>query len=364
MAKVQIKSERLTPFGGIFMVKEQFDSMLSSVIDSTLGRRCSSIIGYQYSEIVRSLMSVYFCGGSCVEDVTSHLMRHLSNHPTLRTCSSDTILRAIRELTQDNISYTSEQGKTCDFNTTDKLNTLLVNALVSTGELKEMEEYDVDFDHQFLETEKYDAKPTYKKFLGYRPGVYVIGDNIAYIENSDGNTNVRFCKADTHKRFFSLLESKGIRVNRFRADCGSCSKDIVSEIKGHCTHFYIWPEQAPQVVHSQEHRLSSAYRIDTQFLQGHHEQARHQGFRTQENEPHKGFCLRVHFRTCQVDHDRKAIRAEYLHGESCLCKTIYNGIRLSPISWWLESAYCLKSHCGVRGWCTRIRQKSRFCYHD
>ena len=38
--------------------------------------------------------------------------------------------------------------------------TLLINALVSTGELKEIEEYDVDFDHQFLETEKYDAKPS------------------------------------------------------------------------------------------------------------------------------------------------------------------------------------------------------------
>ena len=85
------------------MVMEQFDSMLSSVIDSTLGQRCSSI-GYKFSEIVRSLMSVYFCGGSCVEDVTSHLMRQLSYHPTLRTCSSDTILRAIRELTQVNIS--------------------------------------------------------------------------------------------------------------------------------------------------------------------------------------------------------------------------------------------------------------------
>ena len=194
---------------------EQFDSMLSSVIDSTLGQRCSSIIGYQYSEIVRSLMSVYFCGGSCVEDVTSHLMRHLSHHPTLLTCSSDTILRAIRELTQDNISYTSDQGKTYDFNTAYKLNTLLINALVSTGELKEVEEYDVDFDHQFIETEKYDAKPTYKKFLGYRPGVYVIGDKIVYIENSDGNTNVRFHQADTHKRFFALLESRNIRVNRF-----------------------------------------------------------------------------------------------------------------------------------------------------
>ena len=50
------------------MVIEQFDSMLSSVIDSALGQRCSSVIGYQFSKIVRSLMSMYFCGGSCVED--------------------------------------------------------------------------------------------------------------------------------------------------------------------------------------------------------------------------------------------------------------------------------------------------------
>lgn len=63
MAKIQIKSEKLTPFGGIFSIMEKFDSMLSPVIDSTLGQRCSSIFGYQFSEIVRSLMSVYFCGG-------------------------------------------------------------------------------------------------------------------------------------------------------------------------------------------------------------------------------------------------------------------------------------------------------------
>ena len=96
MAKIQIKSEKLTPFGGIFSIMEQFDSTLSSVIDSTLP---------------------YFCGGSCIEDVTTHLMNHLSLHPTLRTCSSDTILRAIKELTQGNISYTSDTGKNYDFNT-------------------------------------------------------------------------------------------------------------------------------------------------------------------------------------------------------------------------------------------------------
>ena len=128
MAKVAIKSEKLSPFGGIFSIMEQFDSNLSSVINSTLGMRCRCIISYQYSEIVRSLMSVYFCGGSCVEDVTSHPMRHLSYHPMPRTCSSDTILRAIKELTQDNISYTSNQGKTYDFNSADKLNALLIRA--------------------------------------------------------------------------------------------------------------------------------------------------------------------------------------------------------------------------------------------
>lgn len=34
------KSEKLSPFGGIFSIMEQFDSNLSSVIDSTLGMRC------------------------------------------------------------------------------------------------------------------------------------------------------------------------------------------------------------------------------------------------------------------------------------------------------------------------------------
>ena len=59
MANISIKSAKLTPFGGIFSIMEQFDSKLSSVIDSTLGIR-SSTFGYQYSEIIRSLMSVFF----------------------------------------------------------------------------------------------------------------------------------------------------------------------------------------------------------------------------------------------------------------------------------------------------------------
>ena len=65
MAKVQIKSEKLTPFGGIFSTMEQFDALLAQTIESTLALRCT-MFGYQFSEILRSLMCVYLCGGSCI----------------------------------------------------------------------------------------------------------------------------------------------------------------------------------------------------------------------------------------------------------------------------------------------------------
>jgi len=211
MAKVSIKSEKITPFGGIFHVRELFSRYVGPVIDEVLGLRCTSY-GYQYSEIAGSLSSVYFCGGDCVEDVTSHLMPHLSLHPTLRTCCSDTILRGISELATVNTTYTSDTGKSYDFNAATKLNSLLVKVLKNTGQLMAGESYDLDFDHQFIETEKYDAKMTYKKFTGYSPGVAVIGDLIVGIENRDGNANVR---------------------------CGSCSREIVETVEKHSELFYI-----------------------------------------------------------------------------------------------------------------------------
>ena len=128
MANIQIKFEKLTPFGGIFLIMEQLDAFLAQTIDSTLGMRCKWY-GYQYSEILRSLMCVYLCGGSCVEDVTTHLMRHLSLHPSLRTCSADTILRAIVDLACESITYQSASGRIYDFITADKMNSLSVNAI-------------------------------------------------------------------------------------------------------------------------------------------------------------------------------------------------------------------------------------------
>ena len=57
MVKLQIKSEKITPFGGIFHVREQFSRFVGPVIDKVLGLRCTSY-GYQYSEIAGSLATM------------------------------------------------------------------------------------------------------------------------------------------------------------------------------------------------------------------------------------------------------------------------------------------------------------------
>ena len=115
MAKVQQKSEKISAFGGIFFVLDIFDRILSSVIDSHLGLR-SRLIGYQYSEIIRAVFSVFCCGGDCMEDLNLYLKDVLTERPHTRVPSADTVLRGIEELATENISYTVEKtGNVYDF---------------------------------------------------------------------------------------------------------------------------------------------------------------------------------------------------------------------------------------------------------
>ena len=57
MAKIQIKSKKVTPFGEIFHVRELFPRYMAPIIDKVLGLRCASY-GYQYGEIAGSLASI------------------------------------------------------------------------------------------------------------------------------------------------------------------------------------------------------------------------------------------------------------------------------------------------------------------
>lgn len=210
MTKLQIKSDRITSFGGIFLVNSLFDHFsLGKVINDTLGLRSTAYNGYQWDEIVKSLFDIYLCGGDHIEDITS-LMHCLSQAPGSHVPSSGTIGRGIKQLATDNITYTAKSGQFLD----------------------------VDFDHQFIPTEKHDATYSYKKAFGYFPGVASVGGVIVHVENRDDNTPVKFCQAETLKRLFASLRKHELFIYRFRADCGSYSKEIVETIDAHSNLFY------------------------------------------------------------------------------------------------------------------------------
>ncbi len=211
MTMLQIKSDRITSFGGIFLVNRLFDHFsLGKVINDTLGLRSTAYNGYQWDEIVKSLFDIYLCGGDHIEDITS-LMHCLSQAPGSHVPSSGTIGRGIKQLATDNITYTAKSGQFLD----------------------------VDFDHQFIPTEKHDATYSYKKAFGYFPGVASVGGVIVHVENRDGNTPVKFCQAETLKRLFTSLRKHELFIYRFRADCGSYSKEIVETIDAHSNLFYL-----------------------------------------------------------------------------------------------------------------------------
>jgi len=195
--------------------------------------------GYQYSEIFRNLANVFLSGGDCIEDIGAHLGEHLKAIPKNNVPSPDTLLRGIKELTTDNKIYTSKSDIPYDFNINMRLNRLNLKSLLLTKQLDIDQYYDFDYDNQVLANKKYDAKKTYKKNKGYLPGIATIDDKIVYIENRDGNANVKFEQAATLTRAYVLLKSENIKVNRSRMDAGSYSKEIIDVVDKNSELFYI-----------------------------------------------------------------------------------------------------------------------------
>jgi hypothetical protein len=148
-------------------------------------------------------------------------------------------LRGVKEIATDNSTFISKQGNTYDFNINTKLNKLNIKSLILTKQLKKGTYYDFDYDNQIIATEKYDTKRTYKHTKGYFPGVATIGNKIVYIENRDGNANVKFEQASTLLRAYNLLKKNGIKINRSRMDAGSYSKEVINVVASNSNLFYI-----------------------------------------------------------------------------------------------------------------------------
>ena len=236
--KVQKVSQTITPFAGISFIHEEFNkSGLLNLIDTYLGKRNTT--GYGYGELFRTWFEVFFCGGEVAEDVQEHLRSTLENIPGNRVASPDTLLRVTKELATENTTITSTSGKEYQFNINEKMNDLNIKSSILTKQLKNGEMYDLDYDNQIIEHEKWDAKRTYKNTTGYFSGVASIGNMIVYVENRDGNANVKIAQDETLTRLFGLLERNEIRINRSRMDAGSYSKNIIDTVSKNCNLFYI-----------------------------------------------------------------------------------------------------------------------------
>ena len=237
--KVIKSNKTITPFAGISFVNESFKtSGMAALIDSTLGKRVKTV-GYQYSDIFRSLTSVFMSGGDVIEDLNTSFGKHLKDIPHNNVPSPTTVIRGITKLTVANTPFTSKNGVTYNFNINTQMNRLNLKSLLLTQQLEAGKSYDFDYDNQIIKNSNYDAKTTYKKCKGYLPGVATIADKIVYIENRDGNANVKFEQAQTLERAYQLLESESIKIHRSRMDAGSYSKEIIDIVDKNSQLFYI-----------------------------------------------------------------------------------------------------------------------------
>ncbi len=76
----------------------------------------------------------YLCGGDCIEDVMD-IKPFWNKRESIRVCSSDVILRTLRNLSCGNVSYESDRKKSYASNVNGKMNSLLLKCLAVTGRL-------------------------------------------------------------------------------------------------------------------------------------------------------------------------------------------------------------------------------------
>ena len=237
--KITTSLENIHSFGGLNFISTEFEQLqLPKLITSFSGKR-SLLATYEYSDVIKNIWMILFSGGDCAEDIQTNLKSELSNVLNMKICSADTILRLQKELCLAKETHISKNNITNEFSNNTVLNKLNLAILLLTKQLKPGESYDLDFDNQFIACEKYDAKKGYKMERGYFPGIATIGKNTIYLENRNGNSNVKFKQEDTLAKVYRMLNTNGIKIKRSRMDCGSFTKAVIKVVEENSELFYI-----------------------------------------------------------------------------------------------------------------------------
>lgn len=234
-----IKSKNISAFGGLnFVIQELDNKNIGGILNNGLPKLGPQST-YNWKDLLYSYWSVFFCGGDCAEDLADNFKSNLSQTPQFKVPSPDRVLNRLKELVQPSEFFTTQRGtKVHQFAFNDNLTELNLKVLNHLSKLSHSK-VDLDYDNTICFTEKKDAQYTYKKSLGYAPGVALVGSDVVYVENRNGKSNASALQSETLGRMFKHLEKQNIKTNRFRADSASYEFLTIKTIEKYSDKFYV-----------------------------------------------------------------------------------------------------------------------------
>jgi hypothetical protein len=234
-----VNSSPISSFGGLnFVIKELENKKLGILLNEFLPSLPSQS-QYSWRDIIFSYWSIFFCGGDCAEDINNNFKSSFSNNPLLNVPSADRILNRMKHLSEPLQLFDTVRGNvTHEFNCNNMLSKLSLKVIKKLS-LLDKTNLTLDYDNTLIFTNKADTKKTYKKHNGYAPGVGLIGANVVYVENRNGNSDAQTLQHDTLKRMFNLLENERIEIDCFRADAASYQLLTLSVACENTNHLYV-----------------------------------------------------------------------------------------------------------------------------
>lgn len=111
-AKIQIKSDMVGIFGGIFLMLDHFNKVgLDKLVDKLLGNRRFNA-KYSYSDISKTLLATYVTNGSCIEDSKQISGQISEKSQGYRLCSPDVLLNSFKELSTESTFFSTRREST------------------------------------------------------------------------------------------------------------------------------------------------------------------------------------------------------------------------------------------------------------
>jgi len=234
-----IQKSQLTSFGGINFV---FDELIRLKIDKVLNNYLPCMptqAQYSWKDVFFSYWSIFLSGGDCAEDISKNLRSVFCNNPLVQAPSPDRLLERLKGLAEPKMLIEKNRAKTInEFSLNDKLSDLNL-AIYKKLRLSNQEKLVLDYDNTVIFTEKSDSRRTYQKESGYVPGVGIIGNDVVYIENRNGNSAPHTFQEDTMERMFEKLKSYNITIDTFRADSASYQFLTVAAVAKCTNRFFI-----------------------------------------------------------------------------------------------------------------------------